>query len=71
MPINFWSFIFIEVKGLSLQFGRKNFTGFEIVDLESWTSLKVLFLLHKRSKKQLLQLSRSAISKPVKVLLPN
>ena len=34
MPLNFWSFNFIDVKGLSLQFGGKTFTGFEIVDLE-------------------------------------
>ena len=43
MPINFWSFMFIDVKGLPLQFGRKMFTGFEIADLESWTSPKFLF----------------------------
>ena len=35
MPINFWSFNFIDVKGLPLQFGSKTFTGFEIADLES------------------------------------
>ena len=34
MPINFWSFNFIDVKGLPLQFGSKTFTGFEIADLE-------------------------------------
>ena len=34
-PVNFWSFNFIDVKGLSLQFGSKTFTGFEIADLES------------------------------------
>ena len=33
-PANFWSFNFIDVKGLSLQFGSKTFTGFEIADLE-------------------------------------
>ena len=43
MPINFWSFSFIDVKGLPFQFGRKTFTGFEIADLESWTSQKILF----------------------------
>ena len=42
MPINFWSFNFIDVKGLPLQFGNKIFTGFEIADLESWTSPKTL-----------------------------
>ena len=35
MPINFWSFNFIDVKGLPLQFGSKTFNGFEIADLES------------------------------------
>jgi len=35
MPINFWSFNFIDVKGFSLQFGRKTFSGFKIADLES------------------------------------
>ena len=35
MPLNFWSFNLIDVKGLSLQFGNKIVTGFEIADLES------------------------------------
>ena len=35
MNLNFWSFNFIDVMGLSLQFGSKTFTGFEIADLES------------------------------------
>ena len=35
VAINFWSFNFIDVKGLSLQFGSKTFTVFEIADLES------------------------------------
>ena len=35
MSINFWSFNFIDVKGLPLQFGSKTFTGFEIAALES------------------------------------
>ena len=34
-PVSFWSSNFIDVKGLSLQFGSKTFTGFEIADLES------------------------------------
>ena len=34
-PPNFWSFNFIDVKGLPLQFGGKTFTGIEIVDLKS------------------------------------
>ena len=33
MSINFWSFNFIDVEGMPLQFGRKTFTGFEIADL--------------------------------------
>ena len=32
-PNNFWSFNFIDIKGLPLQFGSKGFTGFEIADL--------------------------------------
>ena len=71
LPINFWSFNFIDVKVLPLQFGRKTFTGFKIADLESWTLPKILFLLHKRSKKLQLQLSIPAITKPVNCLLPN
>ena len=35
MPLNFWTFNFIDVKGMSLQFGSKIFTRFEIADLES------------------------------------
>ena len=34
MPINFWSFNFINVKGLTLQFGRKTFIGIKVADLE-------------------------------------
>ena len=45
MSINFWSFNFIAVKGLPLQFGEKTFTGFEIADLESLTSPKILFFI--------------------------
>ena len=33
MPINIWSFNFIDVKGLQIQFGKKIFTGFKIADL--------------------------------------
>ena len=43
MLINFWSFDFIDLKGLPLQFGKKTFTGLEIVDLEIWTSQEILF----------------------------
>ena len=35
IPPNFWSFNFIDFKGLPLQFGSKKFAGFEIVELES------------------------------------
>ena len=35
IPINIWSFNFIDVKGLSHQFGTKKFTFFEIADLSS------------------------------------
>ena len=34
-PANFWSFNFIDVKGLLLQFGMKNFTGIKIADIQS------------------------------------
>ena len=34
-PPNFWSFNFIDVKGLPIQFGIKRFNGFEIAGLES------------------------------------
>ena len=34
-PPNFWSFNFIDIKGLPLQCGSKTFIGFEIADLES------------------------------------
>ena len=65
-PVNFWSFNFIDVKGLSLQFGSKTFAGFEI-------AVAVLYFFYVVKKKQFIevQLSRSAISNPVKVLLPN
>ena len=49
MPINFWSFNFIDVKGLSLQFGSITFTGFEITDIEI---LNCRFLLLLCSKKE-------------------
>ena len=71
MSIIFWSFNFIDVKGLPLQLGMKTLTGFEIADLKVGPLQKSSFLLHKRSKKLQLQLSRSVISKPVNVLLPN
>ena len=37
-PINFWSLISIDVKGFLSNVGRKVFTGFEMLDLESYTS---------------------------------
>ena len=36
--INFLSFISIDIKGFPFDFGRKIFTGFEMSDLESYTS---------------------------------
>ena len=36
--LNFLSFISIDIKGLSFNFGRKIFTGFEMTELESYTS---------------------------------
>ena len=50
MPLNFWSFNFIDVKGLSLQFGSKTFAGFEIADLESWSSSFLLLLCSKKEE---------------------
>ena len=37
--INFLSFISIDIKGFPLNFGRKILTGFEMADLESYTSI--------------------------------
>ena len=48
IPTNFWSFNFIDVKGLPLQFGRKTFSGFEIADLESWSCSFLLLLCTKK-----------------------
>ena len=48
MPPNFWSFNFIDVKGLSLWFGQKTFTVFEIADLESWSCSFLLLLCSKK-----------------------
>ena len=50
MPINFWSFNFIDVKGLPLQFGKKILTGIEIVDLESRSSCFLLLLCSKKEE---------------------
>ena len=36
--IKFLSFISIDIKGFPFNFGRKIFTGFEMTDLESYTS---------------------------------
>ena len=35
--LNFLSFINIDIKGFSFNFGRKIFPGFEMVELESWS----------------------------------
>ena len=37
--LNFLSFISIDIKGFSFNFGRKIFTGFKMADLESYTSI--------------------------------
>ena len=34
LPTNFWSFNFIDFKGLPLQFGSKTFTGFKIAEVQ-------------------------------------
>ena len=68
--INCLSFISIDMKGFPLNFGRKIFTGFEMTELESYTSTFFHYLLHKMSKKEMFQISSSAISKPVKIFLP-
>ena len=49
MSSNFWSFNFNDVRGLSLQFGSKTFTGFEIVVLER--QFEYLFFAGLCSKK--------------------
>ena len=61
----------IDIKGFSFNFGQKILTGFEMAELESYTSTFFLyFTVHKMSKKEMLQLSSSAISKQVKIFLP-
>ena len=50
MSPNFWSFNFNDVRGLSLQFGSKTFTGFEIADLESWSGCFLLLLCSKKEE---------------------
>ena len=37
--VNFLSFISIDIKGFPFNFHRKIFTGFEMADLESYTSI--------------------------------
>ena len=37
--INFLSFISIDIKGFTFDFGRKIITGFEMTDLENYTSI--------------------------------
>ena len=67
--LNFLSFISIDIKGFSFNFGRKIFTGFEMAELESYTSTFFLYFITLNVKK-MLQLSSSAVSKPVKNFLP-
>ena len=64
------SFISIDIKGFSFNFGRKIFTGFEMAELESYTSTFFLYFITLNVKKKMLQLSSSAVSKPVKNFLP-
>ena len=47
---NFLSFISIDIKGFPFNFGRKIFTGFEMSDLESYTSTFFKFLHCKASE---------------------
>ena len=47
-PPDFWSFNFIDVRGLPLPFGSKRFTGFEFADLASWSSSFLLLLFSKK-----------------------
>jgi len=44
------TFICIGVKGFSLEFGKKVFTGFKMPDNQSYTSTFSHILLHKRTK---------------------
>ena len=43
--INFLSFISIDIKGFLFNFGRKIFTGFEMAELESYTSTFILYFI--------------------------
>ena len=67
--LNFLSFISIDIKGFPFDFGRKIITGFEMAELESYTSTFFLYFITLNVKK-MLQLSSSAVSKPVKNFLP-
>ena len=50
MPTNFWSFNFIDVKGLAHQFGSKTLTGFKIAEVEGWICNFPLFYYIKDEK---------------------
>ena len=43
--LNYLSFISIDMKGFSFNFGRKIFTGFEMAELESYTSTFFLYFI--------------------------
>ena len=68
---NFLSSISIDIKWLSFNLGRKIFTALKWQNLEVTLPYFSSISLYKMSEKVLLQLSSSAISKPVKVFLPN
>ena len=50
MLTNFWSFNFRDARGLSLQFGSKIFTGFEIAEFESLSSSFFVLLCSKKEE---------------------
>ena len=52
--INFLSRISIDAQGFSLNFGRKIFTGFEMLDLENYFHIFPLVRCIKCQKKKLL-----------------
>ena len=43
--LNFLSFIDFDIKGFSFNFGRKTFTGFEMAELENYTSTFFLYFI--------------------------
>ena len=49
--INFLSFISIDIKGFSFNFGQKLLTGFEMAELERYTSTFFLYFITLNVKK--------------------